>query len=327
MHIEEKRRRICLFALVSVLLLLVLIGSVMLVDRLVYPELPESEHERKTLWQGDVSYFPRQDIRVFLLMGIDRVGPVVDSGSYKNEGAADVVLVFIFDDSAKEYTILALNRDSMVQMSKLGIGGKPAGNITAQLALSHTYGNGLQQSCVNTRETVSNLLYGVTIHQYISMNMDAISILTDAVGGVKVNVNDDFSLIDTSLKKGEMTLNGDQAYKFLRTRKDVGDQLNLSRMDRHKEFMMGFAEAYRENVGSSVSKAMEIYDMISPYVVTDCSEQGMIKLLNRFYDYDLVDVISPSGTNVRGEEYMEFYIDEENLYQLVLTLLYEPKSN
>jgi len=134
-------------------------------------------------------------------------------------------------------------------------------------------------------------------------------------------------LIDTSLKKGEMTLNGDQAYKFLRTRKDVGDQLNLSRMDRHKEFMMGFAEAYRENVGSSVSKAMEIYDMISPYVVTDCSEQGMIKLLNRFYDYDLVDVISPSGTNVRGEEYMEFYIDEENLYQLVLTLLYEPKSN
>ena len=40
----------------------------------------------------------------------------------------------------------------------------------------------------------------------------------------------------------------------------------------------------------------------------------------------LVDVVSPSGTNVPGEEYMEFYIDEENLFELVLSLLYEPKN-
>lgn len=326
MNIQEKRRRICVYVLVAGMLLTALICSVLIVERLAYPELPEPQYERKTIQYGDVSYFPRQDIRVFLLMGIDREGPAVDSGSYKNEGAADVVLVFIFNDTAKEYTILALNRDSMVEMPKLGIRGKSAGNITAQLALSHTYGNGLQQSCVNTRTTVSNLLYGVTIHQYISMNMDAISILTDAVGGVKVNVTDDFSMIDTSLKKGEMVLNGDQAYKFLRTRKDVGDQLNLSRMDRHKEFMAGYSEAYRANVGNNLSKAMQIFDEISPYVVTDCSDKVIMDLLDRFYDYELVDIVSPSGTNVRGEEYMEFYIDEEDLFQLVLTLLYEPKN-
>ena len=326
MKLEETRRRICVYVLVAAMLLIALICSVLIVERFLYPEQPEPQYERKTIRYGDVSYFPRQDIRVFLFMGIDRLGPVVDSGSYKNEGAADVVLLFIFNDTAKEYTILALNRDSMVQVPKLGLRGKFAGNITAQLALSHTYGNGLQQSCVNTRTTVSNLLYGVTIHQYISMNMDAISILTDAVGGVRVNITDDFSMIDTSLKKGEVVLNGEQAYKFLRTRKDVGDQLNLSRMERHKEFMAGFSEAYRANVGDSLSKAMEIFDAISPYVVTDCSDKVMVDLLDRFYDYELVDVVSPAGTNVRGEEYMEFYIDEEDLFQLVLALLYEPKD-
>jgi anionic cell wall polymer biosynthesis LytR-Cps2A-Psr (LCP) family protein len=159
------------------------------------------------------------------------------------------------------------------------------------------------------------------------MNMDAISILTDAVGGVKVNVTDDFSAIDGSLKNGEIILNGDQAYKFLRTRKDVGDQLNLSRMDRHKEFMAGFEEAYRKNIGDSISMAMEIYNDISPYVVTDCSDNTIANLLNRLYDYKLVDILSPAGTNVRGEEYMEFYIDEEELFQLVLRLLYEPKNS
>ena len=330
MHImvfDKKHRNYFLLAIVSALLLLVLVGSVLIVDRIIYPKLEDTRHERKTIWHEGVSYFPRQDIRVFLFMGIDRVGPVVDSGSYKSEGAADVILVFIFNDTEKQYTVLALNRDSMVQMQKLGIGGKPAGSITAQLALSHTYGNGLQQSCINTRETVSNLLSGITIHQYVSMNMDAISMLTDAVGGVRVNVTDDFSTIDSSLKKGEIILNGDQAYKFLRTRKDIGDQLNLSRMDRHKEFMAGFEEAYRKNIGDSISKAMEIYNDISPYVVTDCSDNTIANLLNRLYDYKLVDILSPAGTNVRGEEYMEFYIDEEDLFQLVLRLLYEPKNS
>ena len=113
---QDKTRNICLFALISVLALTFLIISVIIVDYFAYPEAPEPLHERKTIWQGDVAYFPRQDIRVFLLMGIDREGPVVDSGSYKNEGAADVILVFIFNETDKEYTILALNRDSMVRM-------------------------------------------------------------------------------------------------------------------------------------------------------------------------------------------------------------------
>ena len=326
MNRQDKRKELCLMALTSVLLLALLICSVIVVDHFAYPEAPETNHERKTLWVNDVAYFPRQDIRVFLLMGIDRVGPVVDSGSYKNEGAADVILVFVFNETTKNYTILALNRDSMVEMPILGVGGKIAGSKVAQLALSHTYGNGLKQSCVNTKNTVSNLLYGATIHQYISMNMDAISILTDAVGGVKVNIKDDFSMIDSTLEKGEMVLNGDQAYKFLRTRKYVGDQLNLSRMDRHEEFMNGFVEAYRFNIGKDISKAMNIFDEITPYVVTDCSDQVMINLLDRFYEYELADIISPAGMNVRGEEYIEFYIDEKNLQQVILSLFYEPKS-
>lgn len=323
---QVKTKNLSLFALISVIAFALLIGAVVLVDSFSYLDIPEEPHDRKTLVIDGVSYFPRQDIRVFLFMGIDREGPVADSGSYKNEGAADVILTLIFDETQKEYTILALNRDSMVTMPVLGLGGKIAGSKTAQLALSHTYGNGLRQSCVNTRSTVSDLLYGITIHQYISMNMDAISILTDAVGGVKVNVTDDFSLIDSSLVKGEMVLNGEQAYKFIRNRKDVGDQLNLSRMERHNEFLKGFIDAYQTNVGNNVSYAMEVYNELSPYIVTDCSDQTLMNLLSRFYEYEFVEILSPAGANVRGKEFMEFYIDEENLQQIILSLLFEPKA-
>ena len=259
-------------------------------------------------------------------MGIDREGAVVDSGSYKNSGAADVVLVLIFDETAKEYRVLALNRDTMVRMPVLGLGGRPAGSTNAQLALSHTYGNGLRQSCENTRETISDLLYGVTIHQYIAMNMDVISVLTDAVGGVKVNVEDDFSLFDNTIPKGEIVLNGEQAYTFIRTRKDLGDQLNISRMKRHEAFVDGYIEAFRANIGKNVTYAMDIYEDIEPYVVTDCSNQVMSDLINRFSDYNFVGCISPEGTNVVGEEYMEFYLDEEKFLPLILSLLYSPKN-
>lgn len=323
---HSNKRRLRQIALISVLALALLICSVIVVDNLLYPDMPDAEHERKTLWLDGVSYFPRQDIRVFLLMGIDRSGPVVDSGYYRNAGAADVVLLLIFDETNKEFSVLALNRDTMVEMPILGLGGKRAGSITAQLSLSHTYGNGLRQSCDNVVETVSGLIYGAPIHQYISMNMDVISVLTDAVGGVKVNVQDDFTTIDGTIKKGEIVLNGEQAYHFVCARKDVGDQLNVSRMSRHEEFMKGFIEAFRTNVGKDVYKVMDVYRNIAQYVVTDCSDQVMTELLERFYDYEFVEVISPSGTSVLGEEYMEFYLDEEKHYRMILSLLFSPKN-
>ena len=323
---QRKNRRLGLLALVAILTLVLLICVVMIVDAILYPTLPDVDHKGKTLWHNGVSYFPRQDIRVFLLLGIDRSGPVVDSGSYNNPGAADVVLLLVFDETNKQYSVLALNRDTIVEMPVLGLGGKHAGTISGQLALSHTYGNGLKQSCENTRETVSSMLYGAPIHQYISMNMDVISILTNAVGGVKVNVHDDFSMFDDSIQKGEMVLNGDQAYLFVRTRKDVGDQLNVSRMSRHEEFMRGFVEAFHTNIGSDIDKAMEVYESISQYVVSDCSDQMMVELLERFYNYDFVDVLTPPGTNIAGEKYMEFYLDEEKYIELIISLLFSPKN-
>ena len=123
-----------------------------------------------------------------------------------------------------------------------------------------------------------------------------------------------------------MVLNGDQAYKFVRTRKDVGDQLNISRMSRHEEFMRRFVEAFHTNVGNDINKAMEVYESIKQFVVTDCSDQVMTELLGRFFDYEFVDVISPAGENVAGEEFMEFYLDQDSYYKLILSLLFSPKK-
>ena len=281
--------------------------------------------ETKTVVRDGVSYFPRQDIDVFLLMGIDRFGPVEGSASYNNDGESDTVLLLVFDQKEQCLRVLNLNRDTMVDMPVLGIGGRQAGTTYGQLALAHTYGSGLEDSCENTIAAISGLLHGISIDHYVSMNMDAIAILNDAVGGVPVTVTDDFSMTGSDIPLGETVLHGDQAVEFVRIRMNVGDQLNLSRMDRQKVYMESFLQAFHKKLEESTTFVLDTYETVSDYIVTDCSGTVLSSVIERYADYELKDVISLEGENKRGDTYMEFYADEEALEKLVLELFYAPK--
>lgn len=314
------------FALL-ILILVFLISGLRILESTVFHTESEEEPQgqRKTIVREGVEYFPRQDITVVLVMGIDQDGPVADSGSYRNPGAADVVMLLIFDEKNEACSVLYLNRDTMLQMPVLGLGGKQAGTIHAQLALAHTYGSGLEDSCENTVRTVSEFLNGITIDYYISMHMDAISLLNDAVGGVTVMVEDDFSQVDPSITMGQMTLRGEQAMTYIRSRKGVGDQLNLSRIDRQKVYIDGFVDAFRASMEVDENFVLSVYEQVVPYLVSNCSVNTISGMISRYEGYEIREIVTPEGDNVPGDEYYEFYADEEKLDELILRLFYAPK--
>ena len=326
----SKRRIKSRFAVAALILILVLVmiysGLRILESTVFYTEPEETIAPTKTISRDGVDYFPRQDVTLLLVMGIDEEGSVKDSGSYRNNGEVDMVALAILDHSAQTCDILSLNRDMMVEMPVLGIGGRQAGTFYGQLALSHTYGSGLADSAENTRKTVSDLLCGIHIDHYVAMNMDAIGILNDAVGGVTVTVTEDFSHVDPSLVKGAVTLSRAQAITFIRTRMDVGNQLNLSRMERHKEYLRGLSEALSGMPELSESFVAEVYGEMAPYMVTDCSPTVISGLLQRCGQYRLDRILTLEGSNVLGEEYYEFYADEEKMDALILELFYAPKK-
>ncbi len=280
----------------------------------------------KTIVRQDTAYFPRQDITVVLVLGIDRYGPVADSGSYNNRGAADLVMLLIFDETNEICSVLHLNRDTMVEMPVLGIGGREAGTGYGQLALAHTYGSGLEDSCENTRKTVSGLLGGISIDHYIAVNMDAVAIANDAVGGVAVYVTEDFSRVDDTIGQGMVTLKGEQAIHYVRTRKDVGDQQNLSRMERQRAYIEGFADSFREKQEKDPEFILKVYEDVAPYLVTDCTADTISSMIDRYGNYTAGDVVMPGGRSVMGEEYVEFYVDDQSLDSLILELFYAPKT-
>lgn len=325
---NRKPRSQAVFLGVILLLILVMIGSLAQIVRYTIwgNDAGEQDAASKTVIKNGVAYFPRQDITVVMVAGIDQQGKVQASGSYNNHGAADMIMLLILDDANEKYDVLYLNRDTMMPVPVLGIGGKPAGTYFGQLALAHTYGTGLEDSCENTRKAVSDFLMGVRIDYYMVMNMDAVSILADAVGGVTVNVEEDFSSVDPAIPMGTVTLKGEQALNYVRTRKAVGDQLNLSRIDRQKKFMNGFVDAFREAGGSDTKFFASTYDAVAEYLVTDCSVKTVNNLYQRYSEYTLGQIYTPEGENIKGEKYYEFYADEEKLEDLTLQLFYAPKK-
>lgn len=289
-------------------------------------EEPVQVGSTKTITRDGIDYFPRQDVTIMMVLGIDQFGPVESSHYYRNNGSADSIMLLVFDETARDCTVLYLNRDTMLNMDVLGVRGEYAGTTFGQLALAHTYGTGLEDSCQNVKNTLMNYIHGLTIDYYVAMNMDAIPILNDAVGGVTVTVEDDFSKVNPSITMGEVTLQGDQVIDYVRTRKDVGDQKNVTRMERQKEYVDGFLKKLVEIERGDLDFAVRLYDQVAPYIVTDCSVTTLSNMLDRYAQFDLKEVVTPEGENRIEDGHYAFYVDEEKLDELIVRLIYSPKT-
>lgn len=317
------------FRLVLVLVLVLVtiyIGLQILESRVLYPaQNVPGQTATKTILRDGTEYFPRQDITVVMVLGIDQSGPVQSSNYYRNEGSADCVVLLIFDETEKNCRALYLNRDTMLNMDVLGVRGEYAGTTYGQLALAHTYGSGLADSCENVKNTLMKFLHGLSVDYYVAMNMDAIPILNDAVGGVTVTVKEDFSNVNPDITMGELKLQGEQAVDYVRTRKDVGDQSNVTRMERQKEYVDGFLKALVQKEQENADFVLRVYEQVEPYMVTDCSATTLNHMVDRYGKYTLGTVVTPEGENLVAEGHWQFHVDEEALDQLVLELFYAPK--
>ena len=290
-------------------------------DAAIFPE-----NDQAFIQVGGQEYVLKDGLETVLLMGVDKFqADAAATETYRNDQQVDYLTVLIVDHEAEICTPLQLNRDTMADIPVLGVGVKPAGSTYAQLALAHTYGDGKEMSCRNTVDAVSQYLYGMEIDHYVSLTMDAIPVLNDAVGGVTVKIEDDFSAVDPTLVKGEtVTLQGNQALTFVRARQGMLDSSNLKRMDRQRLFFGALYAQLSELLQEDSSVFTDLLTEISPYMVSDCSLEEWVTLLDAVGSYDMEETQTVSGESVQGDPYMEFYTDEDALQQQLIDLLYEP---
>ena len=272
-----------------------------------------------------MTYTPKQRVEAYLLMGIDVTGPVVSSPGNYNGGQADAQFLLVLDNEAQTWQLLRLNRDSMVDVPVLDLKGTIIGYERQQLALAHAYGDGTNNSCQNTVDAVSMLLGGVPIDGYAALNMDGIALFNDAIGGVTVTITSDFTAVDPTLVEGEtITLKGQQAMEFVRTRKDVDDQTNLARMERQRVYL----EAMKPQLlALSDEQVLQTVEAVNDYLVSNINSQTVLELAKKLKSYQEMPELTINGTNTMEDEHVAYILDEDSLQQVILELFYEEKES
>ena len=279
---------------------------------------------REITYYNGTAYAKREDLEAVLLLGVDKFEGETPEG-YLNNQQADFLLLLVMDKQHETCTPIQLNRDTMTEIQILGVTGEPAGTFTGQLALAHTYGSGEEDSCENTVLAVSNLLYGMEIDHYVSLTMDGVALLNDLVGGVTVEVLDDFSGIDDSLVQGEtVTLQGQQALTYVRSRGGLEDSSNLRRMERQRQYLAALQQQLKAAVQQEDGFTLDALLQLNEYMVSDCTVNQLSDLGDSLAAYQVSDILTTPGDAQEGEEFMEFTVDEAALQQLVMDVFYEP---
>lgn len=284
----------------------------------------QKEQQRRDVLYEGVTYTPKEQVATYLFMGIDIAGPAVSQLGNYNGGQADAQFLVVLDDEEQTWRVLRLNRDSMVDMPVPNLRGEVIGYEYQQLALAHAYGDGTEISCTNAVETVSALLAGQPINGYAALNMDGIAILNDAVGGVTLTITSDFTAVDPTLVEGEtITLQGEQAMTFVRTRRNVDDQTNLARMERQRQYL----EAIKPQLMALSDEAIiRIYDELSDYLVTDMGSKTILELTEKLQTYREAGELTIDGENQVIDGYMAYILDEDSVQRVTLELFYEKKN-
>ena len=220
--------------------------------------IPGRDTENLVEYQGK-RYRYNENMRNILLMGIDsNQNPDSAAGEHDQ---ADVVVLAALDLASDKMTLINLSRDTVCNIQVPDQNGELTRLLNTQLALSYAYGDGQYGSCEMTRDAVSNIFYGLPIQGYGAYYMNGIAQLNDAVGGVTVNVIDDFPFwalpeCRNMLGGQDVTLTGEQAVAYIRCRLEEQVDANQLRMRRQKQYMLALIAKAKESVQENPATAL-----------------------------------------------------------------------
>ena len=269
-------------------------------------------------------YTEREDVDAYLIMGIDKDGKVERGKDAWDGGQADMIQVMVIDHAAKTWQLLAIDRNTLVNLEALNQDGTSAGEKYMQICLAHGYSYGLEDGCIKTAEIVKNILLNRRLNTYYALNMGGIGVLNDLVGGVPITVTEEFLEIDPTLKVGEkITLTGEQAESFVRARMNMEDDRNELRMARQEIYLDSFIRKFDE---LSTNEILEIYNEMMDYVVTNMGSATFKEMTEKCKEYNKLETVRIKGTSQIENDFETFRMDEQDRMDTALKLFYKAQD-
>ncbi|MGG4265249.1 LytR family transcriptional regulator [Peribacillus simplex] len=229
-----------------------------------------------------------QDPFSLLLLGVDeRDG---------DKGRSDTMIVLTVNPQKKSVRMLSIPRDTRTEI---------VGHDT-QDKINHAFAFG---GAKMSMDTVENFL-DIPIDYYMKINMEGFKDIVDAVGGVTVQNDLDFTSDGIHFTKGSHTLNGKEALAYSRMRHDDPNG-DFGRQSRQRSIIEA---VIREGASvSSLTKYNDIFNALSNNIQTNLTFDDMMDIQKNYRDASksiIQSSINGDGTKIDG---IYYYIvsDEE----------------
>lgn len=284
------------------------------------------------IWYNGKAYRYNHDLVTMLVMGIDQESDTIEEKDDVSgeSGQADTIFLIVMDKSKDEIKMISISRDTMTQIKTFDYKGNYLGKSKNHLGLAYSFGDGKVTSCQYMVDAVSNLFYGMPINGYVALNMNAVAMINDAVGGVTVTVPEDMTQVDPSFAEGAaVTLTGDQALKFTRYRDTEKDFSNNSRMERQKQYLVNFMGQAVKAMKADMGLPVSLYQSLTDDMVTNLSLDRSVYLateaMNMHFTAD--GIVSLKAKSKKGSVYDEVYVDDDALYDLIIQTFYTEEQS
>ncbi|PET56032.1 LytR family transcriptional regulator [Bacillus sp. AFS001701] len=207
-----------------------------------------------------------------LLLGVDhRPG---------DKGRSDSMMVLTVNPNTNTTKMVSIPRDTRTEIVGKGKEDK----------INHAYAFGGIQMSVDTVENFLN----IPIDYYLEVNMEGFKDIVEAVGGVDVNNDLDFTYEGVHFTKGPIHLNGVDALKFSRMRK-LDPRGDFGRELRQREILEAVIKQGASI--SSLTNYQSILQAIQKNVVTNITLNDMVSI-QKDYRQAAQNI---SKTQVKGE--------------------------
>ncbi|MDL5155730.1 LCP family protein [Actinomycetospora termitidis] len=236
--------------------------------------------------------------QTFLLVGTDSRSPEATTGSDATApdfvfGAqrSDVIMLATIADDGKSASVVSIPRDSWVD-----IPGRGMNKINA------AYSFGGPTLLINTVEQLTR----VRVDHFAVIDFAGFQQMTDAAGGIDVNVGQQTERGGVVVPAGPQHLNGEQALVYVRERKSLAEG-DFDRVRRQQNALRALvSQALSAGTLSSPTTAYGLVDTVTQHVGVDdsLSNTGLAELVFNLRDLRASNIefltVPTTGTGMEG---------------------------
>lgn len=275
-------------------------------------------------YKGD-SYVFNNDIAALTLIGVDN-----GHGPDKDLKMADAIYVLAINTKNGKVKILNISRDIITDVNIYSQEGGFIGTERTQIAYSNAYSEKGSTGGYNTNTSVSRLMFGLPMENYFEINLNGVTALNDAVGGVKVTS----ALTFTSPEDGrtinegeEVTLHGKEAEYYVRRRDITELESNNDRMQRQQEYIMSFLGSIIPEAKKNPGIIPDLYSAIKQNSETSLKASELIyfasSAIANIHSLSDIEIVKFDGEITKGIN-AEMHVSDDEILSKMLDIFYVP---